>query len=219
MPSATFDRLPQEKHERIIQKCFEEFSANSYKEASISKIVSELRIAKGSIYKYFENKHDLYVYLIERAAEIKLSYIAHQLDGRLDADTDLLWEVVQSGSAFDVRHPLITRFLNRVLSDSSNENDAQIKDFIQEKSNAFLLGYVQKGQKSGAIRSDIDTQTISLYINMVLTGAGSMLAQKHNTNLDDYLHQFQDAKDIADTTLVGELEDIYKLLQNGIKKQ
>jgi AcrR family transcriptional regulator len=49
----------------------DEFSENDYANVSISRIVARAGIAKGSFYQYFENKEDLYGYLVDVIAETK----------------------------------------------------------------------------------------------------------------------------------------------------
>ncbi|EXJ23510.1 Transcriptional regulator, TetR family [Alkalibacterium sp. AK22] len=64
MPSQTFFNLSEEKKERLIAGAMKEFSAKSLNDASISNIVKNSKISRGSFYQYFEDKKDLYFYLI-----------------------------------------------------------------------------------------------------------------------------------------------------------
>lgn len=219
MPSSTFLNLPNEKREKLMNKFYDEFSKNSYREASISKIVADLKIAKGSIYKYFENKQDLYFYLIECAAQTKLKELGSKLSE--NSYDDMLWAIIETGSEFDINHPVLTRFLNRVLTDSHEEFDRDIKGEIGDKSYTYILGVVQQGIENGSIRTDVNKETISHYINTVLTHTGLILAAKHGQNLDDYLDNARSecAADSTQNSLKKELKEIYELLVSGIKKQ
>ena len=64
MPKPTFENLPDAKRELIIQLAAEEFAAHAYRQASLSRIVARAGIAKGSVYQYFDNKLDLYRWLM-----------------------------------------------------------------------------------------------------------------------------------------------------------
>jgi AcrR family transcriptional regulator len=64
MPSQTFYNLPEPKKKRIIAGAMKEFSQKSLNEASISNIVKNAEISRGSFYQYFEDKKDLYFFLI-----------------------------------------------------------------------------------------------------------------------------------------------------------
>ena len=61
----TFINLSPERQKEIIENSLKEFALNEYQTASISNIVTDLGIAKGSFYRYFESKKDLYFYLID----------------------------------------------------------------------------------------------------------------------------------------------------------
>ena len=64
MPKPTFFRLSETKRKKFIYEAYQEFSLNSYEGASITNLVKSLAIAKGSVYQYFEDKEDLYNYLV-----------------------------------------------------------------------------------------------------------------------------------------------------------
>lgn len=71
MPSSTFQKLNTKKKERFLSAAKQQF-ANGFESASISQLVKELGIAKGSVYQYFEDKLDLYHYLVMQAYEKRL---------------------------------------------------------------------------------------------------------------------------------------------------
>lgn len=64
MPKPTFYRLAEPKRKKFIREAYQEFSLNSYEGASITNLVKSLGIAKGSFYQYFEDKVDLYTFLV-----------------------------------------------------------------------------------------------------------------------------------------------------------
>ena len=70
MPSDTFLRLNDEKKKKLIDASFKEFSLNNFNDASINRIIKEAGISRGSFYMYFEDKKDLYFYLLEQYGEI-----------------------------------------------------------------------------------------------------------------------------------------------------
>jgi len=60
MQKTTFGNLSPGKKAEIIIACLEEFILTYYKNASVSRIVHNLGIAKGSFYRYFESKKEVY---------------------------------------------------------------------------------------------------------------------------------------------------------------
>ena len=65
MPTKIFTELDEKKQERIIDAALKEFAEYGYENASTNRIVKNCRISKGSLFKYFENKEELYFYLID----------------------------------------------------------------------------------------------------------------------------------------------------------
>ena len=65
MPSSTFLNLPAEKQEKLLEAATREFSNRPFNEASINQIIKEAGIHRGSFYMYFQDKDDLFRYLLK----------------------------------------------------------------------------------------------------------------------------------------------------------
>lgn len=65
VPKKLFFQLDIHKRNRIINAGLSEFSKCSYNEASTNNIVKKASISKGSLFKYFMNKEDLYFYILD----------------------------------------------------------------------------------------------------------------------------------------------------------
>lgn len=85
MPSTTYNKLDSDKQDKFYRVALSEFSTNGYHRASITKIVNTLGIAKGSVYQYFDDKYDLYLYLLASSAE-KLSAVRQLIDTNFDGN-------------------------------------------------------------------------------------------------------------------------------------
>lgn len=77
MPSERFHQLKPVKKKNFLKKAYEEFSLHAYEGASITNLVAELKMAKGSVYQYFDNKEDLYLFLVNHA-RMKLQLVLEQ---------------------------------------------------------------------------------------------------------------------------------------------
>ena len=69
MPKQTFFNLKEDKKEKIEKALIKEFSRNSFEKASISNIILEANIPRGSFYQYFEDKEDAIYYIIDKYLE------------------------------------------------------------------------------------------------------------------------------------------------------
>ena len=84
MPSETFLRLPEEKRTRLVDAAWEEFLRVPFEEVSINQIIQRAKIPRGSFYQYFEDKKDLFFYLIGDMMRYLLgrySQVLHEQEG------------------------------------------------------------------------------------------------------------------------------------------
>ncbi len=66
MPTKTFFNLKEDKRKRVETALIHEFGKGSFEQASITNIVNEAKIPRGSFYQYFVDKEDAVTYLIHK---------------------------------------------------------------------------------------------------------------------------------------------------------
>lgn len=81
MPTQTFFNLPDEKRKKILESAKKEFEQNTFFEASINKIIKEAGISRGSFYMYFENKEDLFLYMMDEFRTLMAHSIIRENNG------------------------------------------------------------------------------------------------------------------------------------------
>ena len=74
-----FLNLAPEDQNRIIDAALDEFAAKDFETASLNTIITKAGISKGSMYHYFNNKEDLYLYLINHVLELKEQFLRRSL--------------------------------------------------------------------------------------------------------------------------------------------
>lgn len=158
----TFKRLPEEKQARILRAFLLEFIAHDYENASLSKVVEALGIAKGSIYQYFGGKLELYQSLQQLCQTEKMRYVL----GINRAEQSSFWEwyrkLFEAGIQFDLERPLHSQFLYRSGQDRSNPQLSQLRDQTFRNSIDLFTELVEKEQAEGHITSAFPASFISL---------------------------------------------------------
>lgn len=171
MPKQTFFNLPDEKRELIIDVALDEFADNDFDAASISRIVSRAGIAKGSFYQYFEDKEDLYAYLLSLIVQKKAE--AFSLD-HPDPEHIGLFNYIRwmfAGSVeFEAANPRFSRLGYRMFHGGSNEN--RIFEQTVENANTYYRGLVAIGKKQGDIAPDIDDAMAASVLRVMFTEIG-----------------------------------------------
>lgn len=79
MPSNTFLNLSEDKQTRLMDAASREFSAKPYNEVSINKIIQDAGIPRGSFYMYFQDKEELFRYLVHGYVEQLLMVLEESL--------------------------------------------------------------------------------------------------------------------------------------------
>lgn len=74
MPTARFYRLKKEKKRNISQAVIDEFQHTSYQSMCISRIAKNARVSRGSLYAYFYNKEDMFIFALHDIWKSALEY-------------------------------------------------------------------------------------------------------------------------------------------------
>lgn len=190
MPKQTFFNLDEKKRLTILNAALEEFSTHSYNDASINTIVGKSNISKGSLYQYFEDKKDLYLYLIELAAEIKLQHL-HKYNSSLSFDDffEGFGALMKHGVAFNLANPLYSNLLNSTYNGPLiDESLAKMK----QMNAVFMNDLVQAAIEKRQIRSDVDLALIVYVLNCLTTDFAKYVAVKENLDIPTAVDDLMD---------------------------
>lgn len=205
MPKKTFFNLPEEKRKKIYKAALDEFSQFSYDNASINRIVKNSGISKGSIYQYFEDKKDIFKYLINNIYEEKMKYVTPVMMNPEDANIfTLIREMYLAGIKFANENPKLTQIGIRFMSDKEH---SIYKEMISEGaaySNDIFEGLLTNAIKRGEVRTEIDTHFVSYIITSLNRILGEYFFEKNNSG------NFEEMMEIVDKLL--------DLLKNGLSK-
>jgi AcrR family transcriptional regulator len=164
MPRERFYNLKPEKKEKIINAFLEEFCLKHYDDASVSSVVKKLGIAKGSIYQYFEDKLELFVYIASYCTELRQKYTLEIRREEFIDFWDFFREMFRAWFKFDTDYPLESRFLKNLIE---NLNSPSVEYFHQHYINESLTLYenfIDYELSIGEFRKDLDKQTMSHFL-------------------------------------------------------
>jgi len=116
MPKQTFLNLPEEKRNTVINAAIDEFAEYGLENASTNRIVANSGISKGSFYQYFEDKQDVFMYLLTVLEHEKVEYFKgkHPPSTNMDTFEYFRW-MIKTGMEFNTTHPLLTQAISRVM--------------------------------------------------------------------------------------------------------
>ncbi len=182
MPQTTFFNLQKKRREEIIHACFEEFAQHDYKNASVSRIVRRLRIAKGSFYRYFESKKDLYQFLLDRAIALRMEHVKEIFELPAGDFFSRFEQHLTMQIKFDLAFPLQSAFLHNSLQERNNEASSHMLIRSSEMMIELLTPVIEKYKKAGMLRTDIRNDSIVHLIMQIQLGVNDYLKIQSITN-------------------------------------
>jgi AcrR family transcriptional regulator len=207
MPKQTFLNLPAEKRDAFLQIALEEFADNDYNSASVSRIVEKAGIAKGSLYQYFEDKQDLFLYLLEVANQEMMGSIRASAPPSPDADffETLRWQMSATVAAA-VRFPVHSRLARRAYSAPLPFREAVFENAKKLREEHFR-DMVAQAQAAGQLDPALDPAVVSFMVQGLLNDLGPFLQSRFGEGGEDWLERPE----------VGEVFDqVVQVLKSGL---
>lgn len=170
------DRAARRRAE-IVEAATRVFANKGYQSTTIADIAGELGIGHGTVYRYFEDKRDLFAAVIGDVVQ----KITGSLAGELPGATTLAEYRAQVERIGEALYALFTehRELAQLAFVEAPAADADIAAQVDAAMQAFAQlteAYLQHGASAGYLRADIDTRVVATAINaMILAGARTVL--------------------------------------------
>jgi AcrR family transcriptional regulator len=159
--------LDDDKKEKVMRAAIGEFQALGFENAKIEVIAQNAGVAKGSIYQYFDDKKELFLYSITWALEYFMKVIDRQTPLK---DMDV-YDYFLSGSRerFELlkREPLLVAFSMDVASGKYGSLAKEANRELNRIGEEYELRLIANGKKRGTIRDDLDDKTLLLFFQGV----------------------------------------------------
>ncbi|MDO4194179.1 MAG: TetR/AcrR family transcriptional regulator [Erysipelotrichaceae bacterium] len=209
MSLRTFEKLPEEKQEKILLAGIREFSLKSFRDASTDTIVEQCQISKGILFHYFGSKKKFYLYCLEKSME-RLTGKTEEVIG--NDFYEILFEEMNRKIRLCMEYKDEMHMVNMSSRDASSEiakEKAEIMAgyavLIRSESEKMLRNAMDKLHLKS--REDITAEGLQIYINAVM---------------NRYLLQYQQDPDQFfenSETIRKQMKDYLDLMLYGICKE
>ncbi len=153
--NGTFDRIPDEKKQRILSVALEEFASRGFSGANTNDIARKAGISIGSLYKYFRTKEDFFLTVVSsgiRQLESILKGIMESGGALEDQIESLLRTILEhSRSNGD-----IIRIYNEMTTEGNAELIRRLSSELEAASARCFRDVIQNAADEGVIPGDID---------------------------------------------------------------
>ncbi len=200
MPTDTFNQLQPEKRERITAAAVEVFSQAGFNGADVAEIARRAGVAKGSIYNYFSNKEDLYVFVCRDG----LDRSRQTVYGAIDPEWDIyrqIEHIFRQGKTFVLEHPDYLRLYINISSAGMESFAEQLTMEVEKHTADHLKKLLHDGISQGLVRSDIDVDMAAFTINgLYIVFMFSLVSRHFSIRMEEYLGEgsHSDGNDIND---------------------
>jgi AcrR family transcriptional regulator len=184
MPKPTFAHLQPAKRQAIIELALAEFAEHPYGVASLSRIVARAGIAKGSIYQYFENKQELFLFLLDYATQQQLELLRVQAPPDPDIGFfDLLRWQMHASVQVGLAAPLLTRLIYRAVTDNLPFRD-DVTRRLQSAGGTHLQALLARGVERGEIKPDLDLELASAVLQGLIGNLHTLIVGRLGVTLE-----------------------------------
>jgi len=217
VPKPTFFNLPDDKRERFVAEARDEFARHPYDSASLSAIIARLGIAKGSVYQYFDDKRDLFQWLVLEAAKHKKMTVARHMPSTELPFFERLEAMYVAGLEFWREEPLWARLSLRVLEPSKDEKLEAFRRTIQRMGLEFVTSELEQAKREGAIRTDLDPVVVgSLMLATLQHGLINAYLARAGLDLSHLDDDPARAAELPETDILHVVKATLSFLRDGI---
>ncbi len=170
MLTKTFVKLTKAKQDKIFYTALKEFATKGYSLASTNNICKEANISKGSMFQYFKNKENLFLFVIKRA----LSEVIHVYKKNyiLDVDNLNLKEIFINSCLhlleFYELYPYHYRLYLRINYEMDAPNYKELRRYLVKYVSEITHQFIEIGKERGILREDINSDLVIFLINSML---------------------------------------------------
>lgn len=213
MPKQTFLNLSPLKRHRIEDAFYREFTIHKFDDASISSVLKSLGMAKGSFYQYFENKGDLFNYLMQHCFEKKMEYINHVKREDFETFWDYWRAIYTEGLEFDKECPRLSNFGYHLMDNMNSPTLKSMYNALYQQGLDGMKALVQPEIDKGHFRKDISVDRLAFYLMKM----GEQLLEYMKLNYSEELEQrIQNGESL----FAGKNEKLFlELLNDNIRLQ
>lgn len=193
-----------EKRQELINAAVEEFGEKGYDKASLNNILKEAGISKGTFYYHFENKEDLYAYLISIQIEKKKSFFANNVKPEIYTGDifSVLMNLTSVGLKFARSNPHMSKFSESFLKEKGNKiYHKMMKRFTPgPKSFDYIHGLIERAYANGELREDLPKEFVKRIVPFLFSRIGEIMDVVK-------MDEFEDAADL-----------LVEFMKNGLAK-
>ena len=163
---SAFSNLPEEKRQRILKVARSEFAKNGFENTSIQQIARKSDISVGSVYKYFDNKEQMFTYIAQEG----LSELEDLLMKLAPSKEDILIKaekIIRTLLKFSKEHPELVQLYCSLTTGDNSEFLNELSQRIEAVTASIYTQTISMAQETGEVRKDINPAMFAFLLDNV----------------------------------------------------
>ena len=163
---SAFSNLPEEKRQRILKVARSEFAKNGFENTSIQQIARKSDISVGSVYKYFDNKEQMFSYIAQEG----LSELEDLLMKLAPSKEDILIKaekIIRTLLKFSKDHPELVQLYCSLTTGDNSEFLNELSQRIEAVTASIYTQTISMAQETGEVRKDINPAMFAFLLDNV----------------------------------------------------
>ncbi len=160
MAKDTFLNLEQTKKQKIIEAAILEFSRTIPDHINIQNIIRDAQIPRGSFYQYFDNKEDLYLFILIYIGEQKQNFFLNHILNTDQPFLSYLKDLYALSYQFMIENPMYYKAGKNMMSFKYFEQFEMLKN-SKDQANQYYEALIKRDQENGLIDPSIDPKLLS----------------------------------------------------------
>ncbi|MBI5946065.1 MAG: TetR/AcrR family transcriptional regulator [Chloroflexi bacterium] len=211
MPKQTFLNLPEEKRNTIISASIDEFAQYGLENASTNRIVENSGISKGSFYQYFEDKQDVFMYLLSVLEREKIEFFKDRHPPSMNMDTFQYFRwMIKAGMEFNSAYPRMVQAVSRVLLGEGmyyGKNFAENREKAAQALKMMIKQAIALGEVDPSVNVDLAVMIMETWSNAI-----------SNYILNEGMKQKDIMKWVRSTKTQETIDKLLYIMEYGLRK-
>lgn len=195
MKEKTFERKKE-----LIEAALNEFTANSYDDASLNTIIKNAGISKGTFYYHFKDKQALYLFLLKSSVAAKWDFINNKVlcNPEFFKGKDIFENFKQQARLameFAVKYPKYHKLSRMFSKEQGNPIYTIAQDVLGSNTEGILAEMVDRAIEAGSLKKEFSREFLIKtlcylfsHFNEIFNKDEDFELDRMITNLDAYVY-------------------------------
>ena len=200
-----FERISEERRERILEVAIDEFSSKGYEKANINIIARNAGISIGLMYKYFSTKEDLFLTCIARGMRILEQTLEELMESR-DKLLVKAQKLIHATCELSRKNENYIKLYNELTAEKDSKRAVSLAREIESRTSRIYITAIAQALAGGDVRQDLNPRLFAFFLaNLLTTLQFSFTCEYYKERLKIYTG--------IDTDLLNEDEIVTQLLK------